>query len=225
MTRILHRVLVSASVAALWLIAVPSSALADDSKEADEPADTKDPTDFPKVTYPEPSAVAVPGVTRPPPEPRKASQYYWVDDGSRPALPYRGGEVAVPDGYRVDSHPNMGLLAAGITTTATLWTVSTIAAIALDQRDSTLEGDPNFDDAYWPMFIPVVGPFITIKTADSSGTGAAILGLNGVAQTAGIGMIIAGIAVPKVEIIPQRPITIAPVASAEMVGLDISGAF
>jgi hypothetical protein len=75
------------------------------------------------------------------------------------------------------------------------------------------------------MFIPVVGPFITIKTADSSGTGAAILGLNGVVQTGGIAMMIAGIAAPKVEIIPQRPISIAPMASADTVGIDIRGAF
>jgi hypothetical protein len=45
-----------------------------------------------------------------------------------------------------------------------------------------------------PLLIPVAGPFVTIRTADSSGSGTAILVLDGLAQAAGVGMIIGAFA-------------------------------
>ncbi len=143
--------------------------------------------------------------------------------GTERRVPYRDG-MPVPEGYHLEDSPRYGLVAGGVSVASTLWVVSMISAVALDKEDS-VEGDPNFDDMYWPMFIPVVGPFATIGTADSSGTGAAILGLNGALQAAGVAMAIAGFAAPSVEVVEDYDLTLAPVAGDGIGGVSISGSF
>ncbi|HZO12461.1 MAG TPA: hypothetical protein VFB62_04360, partial [Polyangiaceae bacterium] len=128
------------------------------------------------------------------------------------------------DGYRLQESPRIGLVVSGAVLLSALWITSASAAVALDRQDDGT-GDPNFDDKYWPMFIPVVGPFVTIKTADSSGTGAAILGLDGAAQAVGLGMFIAGFAAPKRELVPKRTVRVTPTVSPKLAGLSASGTF
>ncbi|MEQ9321580.1 MAG: hypothetical protein RIF41_20610 [Polyangiaceae bacterium] len=70
----------------------------------------------------------------------------------------------------------------------------------LDDRAPDGSDDPNFDDNYAPLFVPVVGPFAAIATANASGTGAGILALDGVVQLAGAGLLIAGLIWPKTEL-------------------------
>lgn len=137
--------------------------------------------------------------------------------------PYHEG-MRIPEGYHLEETPRYGLIATGVSITATLWLVSTISAISLD-REASQDGDPNFDDMYWPMFIPVAGPFATIGTADSSGTGAAILALDGTIQAVGLAMAIAGFAAPTVEVVEDYEITVAPAASAKEGGISLSGSF
>jgi hypothetical protein len=152
-----------------------------------------------------------------------AWSYPSSDSADRPrTIPYRDGDP-IPEGYRVESTPRYGLVAGGASIVGGAWLISTITAIALDQEQS-VENDPNFDDMYTPMLIPVVGPFITIGTADASGTGAGILALDGVIQTAGLAMFIAGFAAPTLELVPTAlPVKVTPVASPGMAGLNISG--
>lgn len=138
-------------------------------------------------------------------------------------IPYHES-MTVPEGYHLEETPRYGLIATGVSITSTLWLVSTISAIALD-REASQNGDPNFDDMYWPMFIPVAGPFVAIGTADSSGTGAAILALDGTIQAVGLALTIAGFAAPTVEIVEDYEITITPTASSENGGMAISGSF
>ena len=55
-------------------------------------------------------------------------------------------------------------------------------------------------------------------------TGAAILALDGVIQTAGLAMIIAGYAAPKLELVPSgAKVTLSPVVSSGFAGLTLSG--
>jgi len=122
-----------------------------------------------------------------------------VED-EQPLIPYRDGE-AVPDGYQLRSEPRYGLVAVGATVLGSLWLASTVTAIVLDSQPDG-SGDPNFDDNYSTMFIPVAGPFVTIATADSSGTGTAILALDGALQLGGAAMLIAGFVASKNYLAP-----------------------
>jgi len=147
----------------------------------------------------------------------------YIAGADRPErLPYHEGEP-IPPGYRLEETPRYGLVAGGATLTGVLWAISLNAAIAMDREPDGTD-DPNFDDMYWPMFIPVVGPFATIGTADSSGTGAAILALDGVLQTTGLVLLIAGFAAPNKELVRRpSPFTITPVVSPQAAGLSLSG--
>ncbi|HTJ81823.1 MAG TPA: hypothetical protein VL400_08855 [Polyangiaceae bacterium] len=158
-------------------------------------------------------------------EPAKpgGDDYYYVDDPERDALPFREG-TRVPKGFRLDSKPRVALVAVGASASAALWIISTASAIALDEQPS-VEGDPNFDDMYWPMFIPVVGPFVAIGTADASGTGAGILALDGAFQAGGLALMIVGLAAPKLELIPQKGVFVGAGAAPGAGGIHVGGTF
>lgn len=95
--------------------------------------------------------------------------------------------AAVPDGYVVESRIQKGLVIAGACTFGGVYLLTTLgAAIAVDTS--------NDDDAYTPLFVPVAGPFIAIHSADANATGTFGLVIDGLAQTAGLSMFIAGLA-------------------------------
>jgi hypothetical protein len=101
-------------------------------------------------------------------------------------LPYEDGDP-VPPGYVVETSVKRGLVIAGSVTLGSLWVLSIISgAIIVDFGDS---------DEGWPLFIPVVGPFIAIGTTHSSNsaTSSVLLGINGAGQAAGLAMLIAGL--------------------------------
>jgi hypothetical protein len=92
----------------------------------------------------------------------------------------------IPPGYRVETRARRGLIIAGAVTFGVTYLLSAFAAsIAVDGGGS---------EEFGPLFVPVAGPFITIGTAGSEGTGTFALVLDGVAQAGGIAMFIAGIA-------------------------------
>lgn len=91
--------------------------------------------------------------------------------------------------------PAAKLMAAGGTLFGVTY-LSTVlgAAIASDicQADSAL----GCREAAWPIYIPVIGPFIQMGYISGNGanTGRAILGIDGVLQAGGLAMFIAGAA-------------------------------
>jgi hypothetical protein len=144
-----------------------------------------------------------------------------LDDSGDGRIPFEEGDT-VPDGYRLSSEPRYGLVAAGAATTGSLWLISTITAIVLDNNPDGTD-DPNFDGNYAPMFIPVAGPFAAIATADSSGTGAAILALNGTLQAAGLAMFLGGFLAPKKYLAPKiGQLQVKPLVSGKMQGVSLS---
>lgn len=109
-----------------------------------------------------------------------------------------------------------------------------IAAMALDaEADQTIidqqggtRSDPEFASRYTAMFIPFVGPFITIKTADARGTGLAILAMDGVAQLAGAGLFTAGWLAPKKRFTKEDvALTVVPMFADGGGGLELVGSF
>jgi hypothetical protein len=204
-------------------LAAPSARADDGPTRVEASADAA-----PQPTPPQPAAKVDDERTDDAPSvsPKRApseEEVYLVDDESRPPLPYRDG-VHVPRGFRLDASPRYALVVAGASTSGALWVISTIAAIGLDKKKA-VDGDPNFDDMYWPMFIPVVGPFISIGTANASGTGAGILALDGAFQAGGLALMISGLAAPKVELIPQKSLYLTAEGAPGVPGLGLGGSF
>lgn len=56
----------------------------------------------------------------------------------------------------------------------------------------------------WPLVIPLAGPFVTFATASPDALATTFLVIDGVVQTAGLSMFIAGLAMPEEE----RPVDV-----------------
>lgn len=219
-------------VALLGVLAVSSVV---HSASADEPSDWAAPPGEPAAP-PAPAPAEAGPATSPPPDAVPARQTP-SDDSWRapkdlpPLLPYRAGRK-VPAGYEVASVPRTGMVVGGAVIAGGLHLVSMIAAVALDaEAEETLRDqqggsrtDPEFDNRYTPLFIPVVGPFVAVKTSEASGTGMAILVMNGVAQVTGCALVIAGLAAPKQVLVKQdMPVAVVPFFDPTGGGLAIRG--
>jgi hypothetical protein len=100
-------------------------------------------------------------------------------------IPYEDGDP-IPPGYVLETSIKQGLVIAGATTLGPLWITSMIGgAIAIDNHSGS---------EFWPLFIPAVGPFIAIGTHDASATSGLLLAIDGLGQTAGLTMLICGLA-------------------------------
>lgn len=94
----------------------------------------------------------------------------------------------IPPGYHVSTKPRFGLVVAGAVTLGSIWVLNGIPAII---------GTAGGDGGAAALFAPVVGPFIAIGTLRAEGAGVVALLADGIAQTAGLALLIAGIAAPK----------------------------
>jgi hypothetical protein len=77
-----------------------------------------------------------------------------------------------------------------------------LAAAGEGGRDEDIE-------PYAPLFVPIAGPFITIGTAESDGAGTLWLAIDGLAQTAGVVMLIGGLASERsyLQLVDPTPYT------------------
>ena len=167
---------------------------------AQEPTDEapaeSPPSETPPVAAPEPEAPV-----------QRAPQGY----GTAQAMPYgygahqRGPQemeyyegAGVPDGYIVETRIRKGLVIAGAATFGGAYLLTSLgAAIATDTSSN--------GDAYAPLFIPVAGPFITIRTAEANATGSFGLVMDGLVQTAGLAMLVAGLAAQEEVLVWRGP--------------------
>lgn len=123
----------------------------------------------------------------------------------------------IPEGYHSVSKPRVGLIVGGAVTFGVPYFISLLAgAIAIDT------GSPNF----WPILIPVVGPFIQAGFV-SSATEKLFFALDGLAQVAGVAMFIAGFAAPITYLQRDRTAWIAPVPVITRggAGVGLAGGF
>jgi hypothetical protein len=181
-----------------------------------------------------------PGAVQPYPQPGQptyAPPYQPPPPGYPYAQPYPYGAVPakpqpVLKGYEV-KRPHWPLLGAGIGILggSYLLTAGITGAIqATDCAVNTTQSSCTTSGTYWPMYIPVVGPFIEIGYLSGSSWGVlAYPGLvfTGLVQTAGMALIIAGAIVPrKVAVYDEPRLSIAPYTlPAGGGGLMASGRF
>lgn len=97
-------------------------------------------------------------------------------------------EKGIPPGYKLAEKRRTSLAIAGASIFGGLWIASAIAG-------GFIEDSGRWNGQHgWPMYIPVLGPFITIDSARASTAGATPLVFDGIGQAAGVAMFIIGMA-------------------------------
>lgn len=143
-----------------------------------------------------------PGAPRPPyPYPPYPFAYGGIPL-SPPTLPYKEGQ-SIPPNYKLEEHSNSPLVITGLSLFALAYGISLGAStiiLSVDSRDG---------ESYAPLLIPVVGPFITMAT-DEGSEAMATMTLNGITQSAGMLLLVAGILAKEKVLERIEP----PVASA-----------
>ncbi|MBM4377450.1 MAG: hypothetical protein FJ095_20415 [Deltaproteobacteria bacterium] len=110
-------------------------------------------------------------------------------------LEYTEGQP-VPLGYHLERRARRGLVLAGSLTAGVPFLVSFLTGLSIGLSGSRRDGE-----ATVALMAPVVGPFITIHTAEAEGAGVLWLMLDGAAQLAGIGMLIGGLVAQQDKLI------------------------
>jgi hypothetical protein len=103
-----------------------------------------------------------------------------------PILPYEEG-APIPPGYALRSRADRSLLVAGSITFGAPYILSALVAGSVVSSDATLGG------RIAPLFIPCIGPFITIGTARAESAPTVWLLLDGLAQSGGVALFITGL--------------------------------
>jgi hypothetical protein len=101
-------------------------------------------------------------------------------------IPADGGQP--PPGYRMGSEPRTGLWVTGVGLLGGAYLASFLAA-----GTAVSEGE----DDIAPLFIPVAGPWITVRTADDGDDLRVPLVMDGLIQLAGLGLLIGGLAAQR----------------------------
>lgn len=142
---------------------------------------------------------------------------------------WRDGDP-VPAGYERVSRIRKGLVIGGASTLGAMWLIS----IGVGSIGSSLElnnSDPIDKDDWFPMFIPVLGPFISIATLETGELGTTFLVIDGLVQAGGLAMLILGIALPSVQLRPVGQLSggvdlqVVPVANGKYTGFALNGSF
>lgn len=156
--------------------------------------------------------------------PAPAPGYAAAPQGPR-FLDYEEGDN-IPAGYRLGSRVRKGLVIGGSVTLGVTY-LFTILVAGIGQLVSNVAESGVKD--FGPLLIPVVGPFIGIKTTHASVGGGFGLGFLGVLQTAGLGMLIGGIAAPKSVLIrndvARVKFDVVPQIGSSSAGMGIVGSF
>jgi hypothetical protein len=199
------------------------------AEEADEPL----PEEPIPPAYTQPAGPPPPGAP-PPPDPYN----YGVPPGTPMAYDIDDWEEGdpIPPGYRPDTRIRKGLVIGGAVTLGAVWLVFGVLPasimVAVEETDEADFSNDTGEDKedYYPLYIPVAGPFVTIFTTESQAAGTALLIIDGVAQTAGLAMLIAGLAAQKTVLEPDPTYRaaewhVAPIVTPELTGLGAFGTF
>jgi hypothetical protein len=176
------------------------------------PTATTYPTYAPYPTYASPYATAYPPPTYSPygpppgaPQPPKQLDY---DEGQ-----------PIPAGYHRAERARPGPVIAGSITFGVLWLASVLTSVI---------GTPLGDDNLRDLWIPVVGPFITISREDSNRS-TPTLAIDGVGQAIGLGLLVWGITSPRTVLLRNDisgvELHAMPIVSHKTAGFGFGGVF
>ncbi|CAN5301932.1 hypothetical protein BH09MYX1_BH09MYX1_38170 [soil metagenome] len=122
--------------------------------------------------------------------------------GPRIIKDYNEGDP-VPPGYHPESRVSRGLIGGGLGMFGGAYLISVfVAAVGSDLSNAcTSFGGGGCTNPLWPLYLPVVGPWVTMGTAGGSATGMVFLAIDGLLQGAGAAMTIIGIVAPKTVLV------------------------
>ena len=121
-----------------------------------------------------------------------------------PTLEYHEGDP-IPQGYGRDTKVRLGLVIGGALVLGVPWLVSAVVAEPLQSVYDTLDDRDEHHVQFWPLFLPLAGPFIAIGTTEASPVGTFVLAADGVVQCGGLAMLIAGLAAPEDVLVWEGP--------------------
>ena len=123
--------------------------------------------------------------------------------------------MTIPDGYRVETKRKPGLYVGGAVTLGGAYLLTVSAAAIVEPLDSSV----------WPLYIPVVGPFIALGTTSYSSAGSSyLLVMDGLVQAAGLGMLVGGV-VGKKWLVPIPRMAYNPDNGGAEAGMQLMGRF
>jgi hypothetical protein len=121
----------------------------------------------------------------------------------------------VPYGYHPEARAKKGLVITGAVLFGVLYLLSTLVAAAND--------DSYNENRYSALWIPVVGPFIQLGSSTNASGDDQIFVLDGLAQTAGVTMLVLGLAFPRHILVRNDLATMSFVPAPMRVGHDGGG--
>jgi hypothetical protein len=124
-------------------------------------------------------------------------------------VPYLGGEI--PESAHLESRLDWGLVKAGAWTLSTTYVLSLVYALETCGAQMSCRAGSSF------LYVPVAGPFFTAAQAPTTG-GQALSVFDGVAQTVGAALLVAGFAFPDKFVVWQDKTTAAAVTPVPMPG-------
>lgn len=159
-------------------------------------------------------------VAAPPPQPATQVQVNTPAPAATPVV------VSHEGGYF--SRPGRKLMVSG----ATLFTVTylgTVLGAAIASDVCNAESALGCREAKWPIYIPVVGPFVQMGyiSGNAANTGRAVLAIDGVLQAGGLAMFIAGASIwgsSRSTVVAKR-VQVAPYSTGSGSGLLAFGRF
>jgi hypothetical protein len=138
-------------------------------------------------------------------------------------LDWSDGEP-IPDGYHRSTRVRRGPIIGGAVTFGSLYLLSILAA-ASAQDSARSEGSNSSPDA--ALYVPGIGPFIQMVSTTSA-TSNVVLAVDGLAQSAGIALLIYGLTSPRTILVRNdfAQAAVVPIAlGREGAGLGVVGRF
>jgi len=124
-------------------------------------------------------------------------------------VPYLGGRI--PENAHIETRPDWSLVKAGLWTLGSTYVLSLAYALETCGAQMQCRGGSAF------LYVPVVGPYFTAGQAPTTG-GQALSVFDGVAQSVGAALVLAGLAFPDKFVVWQDKSTAAAVTPVPMVG-------
>jgi hypothetical protein len=121
----------------------------------------------------------------------------------------------VPYGYHPETRARKGLVITGAVLFGVLYLLSTLIASA---NDSSYDGN-----RYTALWIPVAGPFIQAGASNNASGDREIFVLDGVAQAAGVTMLVLGLAFPRHILVRNDLLSVSFLPAPMKVGHDGGG--